>query len=65
MDEQDVTQIILQRPRFSSSYSEREAAASSSVGIATIRHLHALGLIEGIEVIGRRDGQHAGAERRR
>jgi hypothetical protein len=28
MDEQDVTQIILQRPRSSSSYSEREAAAS-------------------------------------
>lgn len=52
MDEQYVTRIVLRQYRSSPSYSERETAAASHLGIGTIRHLHALGLIEGKETDG-------------
>ena len=52
MDEQYVTHIVLQRYRSSSSFSEREAAAASRLRISAIRHLRALGLIEGEETGG-------------
>src|SRR5260370_7350341 len=52
MDEQYVTHIVLRQYRTSSSYSERETAAASHLGIGAIRHLHALGLIEGKEAGG-------------
>ena len=47
MNEEHVTHIIFQQYRTSSSYSERETAEVSHLGIGTIRYLHALGLIEG------------------
>jgi MerR family transcriptional regulator, heat shock protein HspR len=52
MDEQHVTQITFQQYRTSSSYSEQETATVSHVGIGTIRHLRALGLVEGKEASG-------------
>src|SRR5258707_11700448 len=52
MDEQYVTHIILQHYRSSPSYSERETVAASHLGIGAIRHLRALGLIEGVETGG-------------
>ena len=52
MDEQHVTYIVLQKYRSSSSYSERETAVVSHTGIGAIRHLRALGLIEGEETGG-------------
>src|SRR5260370_39587116 len=52
MDEQHVTHIVLQQCRASSSYSEREMATVSHLGIGAIRHLRALGLIEGQETGG-------------
>ena len=52
MDEQYVTHIILQPYRSSPSYSERETVAASHLGIGAIRHLRALGLIEGVETGG-------------
>ena len=52
MDEQHVTHIVLQKYRSSSSYSERETAVVSHMGIGAIRHLRALGLIEGEETGG-------------
>ena len=52
MDEQYVTHIVLQRYRSSSSFSEREAAAASRLRVSAIRHLRALGLIEGEETGG-------------
>jgi MerR family transcriptional regulator, heat shock protein HspR len=52
MDEQYVTRIVLQQCRSSSSYSERETAAASHLGIGALRHLHAMGLIEGKEAGG-------------
>jgi SpoVK/Ycf46/Vps4 family AAA+-type ATPase len=52
MDEQYVTHIILQHYRFSPSYSEREIAAANHLGIGAMRHLRALGLIEGEETGG-------------
>ncbi len=52
MDEQHVTHIVLQQYRSSSSYSERETAAASQMAIGAIRHLRALGLIEGEEASG-------------
>src|SRR5260370_9415007 len=52
MDEQYVTHIVLQRYRSSSSFSEQEAAAASHLRISAIRHLRALGLIEGEETGG-------------
>lgn len=54
MDEQYVTHIVLQQCHSFSSYSELETAAASHLGIGTLRHLHALGLIEGEEVSGER-----------
>ena len=51
MDEQYVTRIVLQQYRASPSYSERETAEASHLGIGTIRQLRALGLVVG-EVIG-------------
>jgi MerR family transcriptional regulator/heat shock protein HspR len=52
MDEQHVTRIVLQQHRSSSSYSERETATISRLGIGAIRHLRTLGLIEGQEAAG-------------
>src|SRR5258706_11715194 len=52
MNEQHVTHIVLQQYRSSSFYSERETAAASHLGIGTIRHLRAVGLIEGGETGG-------------
>ena len=52
MDEQNVTHIVLQHYRTSSSYSERETAAASHMAIGAIRHLRELGLIEGEEIGG-------------
>ena len=52
MDEQYVTHIVLQQHCSSSSYSERETAAASHLGIGAIRNLRALGLIEGEEASG-------------
>ena len=52
MDEQYVTHIVLQRYRSSPSFSERETAEASHLRIGAIRHLHALGLIEGEEIGG-------------
>jgi DNA-binding transcriptional MerR regulator len=52
MDEQHVTRIVLQQYRSASSYSERETAAASHVGVSAIRHLRALGLIKGEEMGG-------------
>ena len=52
MDEQYVTHIMFQQYRSSSSYSERETAAASHLGIGAIRHLRALGLIVGEETAG-------------
>ena len=52
MDEQYVTHIVLQQYHSSSSYSERETAASSHLGVGAIRHLRTLGLIEGKETGG-------------
>ncbi len=52
MDEPYVTHIVFRQYRSSSSYSERETAAASHLGIGAIRHLHALGLIEGEETGG-------------
>lgn len=52
MDEQYVTHIVLRQYRSASSYSERETAAASHLGIGAIRHLHASGMIEGKEIDG-------------
>ena len=52
MDERYVTHIVIQQSRSSSSYSERETAAASHLGIGAIRNLRALGLIEGEEASG-------------
>ena len=52
MNEQHVTHIVLQQYRSSSSYSERETAAASHLGISALRHLRAVGLIEGEEIGG-------------
>src|SRR5437588_13071762 len=52
MDEHYVTQIVLQQYRSFSSYSERETATASHLSIGAIRHLRALGLIEGVETGG-------------
>jgi MerR family transcriptional regulator, heat shock protein HspR len=52
MNERYVTHIVLKQYRSSSSYSERETATASHLGIGAIRHLHAVGLIEGEETGG-------------
>jgi MerR family transcriptional regulator, heat shock protein HspR len=52
MNEQHVTYIVLKQYRSSSSYSERETAAASHLGIGALRHLRAVGLIEGEETGG-------------
>jgi len=52
VDEKYVTHIVLQQYRSSSSYSESETAAACHLGIGAIRHLRALGLIEGAETGG-------------
>ena len=52
MDEQTVTHIILQQYRSSSLYSERETAQTSHISRSAIRHLRALGLVEGQEIGG-------------
>src|SRR5258708_26297210 len=59
MDERYVTHIILQHYRSSPSYSERETVAASHLGIGAIRHVRALGLIEGVETGGA--GRFSGA----
>jgi MerR family transcriptional regulator, heat shock protein HspR len=52
MNERYVTHIVLKQYRSSSSYSERETAAASHLGIGALRHLRAVGLIEGEETGG-------------
>ena len=52
MNEEYVTRIVFQQYRSSSTYSERETAAASHLGIGAIRRLHAMGLIEGEEMSG-------------
>ena len=52
MNEQHVTHIVLKQYRSSSSYSEQETAATSHLGIGALRHLRAVGLIEGEETGG-------------
>lgn len=52
MDEEYVIHIVLHQYHSSSSYSERETAGASHMSIGAIRHLHALGLIEGQEADG-------------
>jgi DNA-binding transcriptional MerR regulator len=52
MNEQHVTHIVLQQYRSSSSYSERQTSAASHLGIGALRHLRAVGLIEGEEIGG-------------
>ena len=52
MNEQHVTHIVLKQYRSSSSYSEWETAAVSHLGIGALRHLRAVGLIEGEETGG-------------
>ena len=52
MDEQRMTHIVIQHYLPSSSFSERETAQASHLRIKAIRHLRALGLIEGIETGG-------------
>jgi len=52
MNERYVTHIMLKQYRSSSSYSERETAAASHLGIGALRHLRAVGLIEGEETGG-------------
>jgi len=49
MDELHMTHIMLHRYHSSPSYSERETAVASRLSIGAIRHLHALGLIDGQE----------------
>jgi len=52
MNERYVTHIVLKQYRSSLSYSERETAAASHLGIGALRHLRAVGLIEGEETGG-------------
>lgn len=52
MNEQHVTRIVLQQYRTFSSYTEQETAEASHLGIGSIRHLHAMGLIEGKDANG-------------
>src|ERR1700730_7993360 len=52
MDKQYATRIVYRQYRSSSTYSERETAAASHLGMGAIRHLRALGLIEGQETDG-------------
>jgi MerR family transcriptional regulator, heat shock protein HspR len=47
-----VTHIVVRQDHTSSSYGERETAVASHLGIGAIRHIHALGLIEGKETGG-------------
>lgn len=54
MNEQHMTRIVLQQYRTSSSYSERETAEASHLGIGAIRHLYTMGLIQGIDTDGER-----------
>src|SRR5579859_4960823 len=49
IDKQEISEIMFHRFRSPSFYSEREAALIGSMGVATIRHLHPLGLIERME----------------
>lgn len=46
-NEENVTHIVFQKYSTSLSYSERETAEASHLGIGAIRYLHTLGLIEG------------------
>jgi MerR family transcriptional regulator/heat shock protein HspR len=52
MNEQHVTHIVVQQYHTSSSYSERETADASHLGVGAIRYLHALGVIEGEDIDG-------------
>jgi MerR family transcriptional regulator, heat shock protein HspR len=52
MDEQQMTHLVIQQYLPSSSFSERETARASHLRINSIRHLRALGLIEGKETGG-------------
>ena len=52
MDKQYITHIVFQQYRSGHTYSEQETAAASHLGIGAIRHLRAIGLIEGVETNG-------------
>jgi MerR family transcriptional regulator, heat shock protein HspR len=52
MDEQDVKHIVLQQHQSYSTYSERETATACHLSVGAIRHIRALGLIEGEETHG-------------
>lgn len=52
MDEQHVTHIMIQQYHSFSSYSERETAVASHLGVGALRHLRAVGVIEGEEIGG-------------
>ena len=52
MEEQYVKHIVLQQHHTSSMYNERETAVASHLSVGKIRHLHAIGLIEGDETAG-------------
>lgn len=47
MDQVSFTEIILHQSRTSSSYSEQETLAASHLGMRALRHLRAIGLVEG------------------
>jgi MerR family transcriptional regulator/heat shock protein HspR len=52
MDKSSITRIVMQQCRSFSSYSEQETLTASHVGIRALRHLRAVGLIEGQETSG-------------
>ena len=52
MDKQSITYIVLQPSRSSATYSERETMEACHLGIGALRHLHALGLIQGEQASG-------------
>lgn len=54
MDKQYVTHIMLQSYRTSATYNEQETVAACHLGTGALRHLHALGLVQGTQVGGRR-----------
>lgn len=54
MDRASFTQIILHQSPAASSYSEQETLVASHLGLRALRHLRAIGLIEGQVTSGER-----------
>lgn len=52
MDRSSFTRIVLHHPRSSSSYSEQETLVACHLDVRALRHLRAIGLIEGQETGG-------------